>query len=217
MTKKLIAILATLPVATLGAAGFALANDTGNVVVTNVNSAVVVNEVLTFASTGGNSSDGGSGGSAGNGGSVLNSDDGNMGGNGGNGGMGGNGGTVMTGEAMAVTDILNDVNYNETDINRCECDNGDTEGDDVVTNVNGALLGNGVGTLADTGSNSTNGGSGGSAGSGGSVEESDDDNVGGNGGAGNAGGSGGSTTTGPSTAVSQLVNLINTNITRILR
>ncbi len=214
MTKKLIALFATLPVVTLGAAGLALAD--GDVNITNVNTAIVENSATTIANTGGNTAMGGNGGMAGNGGAVLSSDDGNMGGNGGNGGKGGNGGTVITGDAFAGTKFVNQVNTNDTEVNRCAC-NGEEDGDDNVVNVNVGLLGNAAATIADSGSNMTDGGMGGDAGNGGNVEDSDDDNVGGNGGAGNAGGNGGSTTTGMANAWTEIINIVNTNLTRILR
>ncbi len=227
MTKKLIALFATLPVATLGVAGLALAD--GDVTVENYNSAYVYNEVVTVANTGSNTASGGNGGMAGNGGAVLNSSDGNMGGNGGNGGKGGNGGMVMTGNADAGTQIDNIVNTNDTEIDRCAC-NGDEDGNDTVLNVNGygegeewyTYVGNYVGTVADSGYNNTDGGNGGDAGNGGNVEESDDDNAGGAGGnggnGGNAGGGeAGGVTTGYASGWTSITNLINYNLTRILR
>ena len=72
MTKKFIAILATLPVATLGVAGLALAD--GDVIVSNYNDAYVQNVVVAGANTGWNTANGGNGGDAGNGGSDCRGD-----------------------------------------------------------------------------------------------------------------------------------------------
>lgn len=228
MTKKVIALISTLPVAALGVAGIAFADDNGDTFVGNWNSAYVLNAVGTGASTGGNSANGGDGGAAGNGGSVLNSDDGNTGGNGGNGGAGGNGGSVTTGSATAVSSVTNQVNTNDTEINRCACaeEDEDINGDDVVMNFNGwseeyeggVYVGTIVGTGADTGSNNTDGGNGYYENNdGGNVEESGDKNIGGNGGNNGEGGTGGTVKTGDSKADAKLLNFINTNITRILR
>ncbi len=223
MTKKLIAILATLPVATLGAAGLAMAD---MVTVTNYNAAFVANSVTTVANSGGNTANGGTGGSAGAGGSVWGSDnDDNTTGNGGAAGNGGNGGSVTTGVAIATTDIRNDVNRNDTTVDLCGCeeDSNDVEDEEesddvVVTNVNGAFLANGALTGADSGYNMTDGGSAGAGGNGGEVVgEDNDDNTTGTGGSAGAGGNGGIVSTGRADSLTSVVNWVNTNITHIRR
>ena len=224
MTKKFIAILATLPMATFGAAGLALAD--GNVIVANYNVAEVGNVVVAGANSGWNTANGGNGGDAGNGGSVWGSDnDDNVTGMGGAAGNGGNGGSVTTGNAVTMVDILNQVNTNDTDVDLCACaeDENDAEEEDasddvVVTNVNGALLGNAVVMGSDSGWNMTDGGAAGNGGKGGKVAgEDNDDNTTGNGGAAGNGGMGGTVTTGAAGAGSLLTNILNTNITRIRR
>lgn len=190
--------------------------------VSNNNYAEVGNTIYVGASTGDNSSDGGYAGGAGDGGSVISSDDDNMGGNGGNAGNGGNGGGVLTGPATAWATITNDVNYNETHVDDCGClhlhdDDHDHDLDiTTVDNVNTAYVGNYAGVGADTGDNSTDGGStGGGAGDGGHVIDSDDDNTGGNGGNAGNGGHGGQVRTGSSDAGADVINRVNTNITRV--
>ena len=224
MTKKFIAILATLPMATLGMAGLAMAD--GDVIVTNLNKAEVSNVVVAGANSGWNTANGGNGGSAGNGGSVWGSDnDDNVTGNGGAAGNGGNGGSVTTGIAVTDVDILNVVNHNTTDVDLCACeeDENDAEEEDasddvVVTNLNGAGLLNIVGAGADSGWNMTDGGAAGNGGKGGKVAgEDNDDNTTGNGGAAGNGGNGGTVKTGDAGSFNVLTNLINTNITRVRR
>lgn len=182
-----------------------------NVTVINSNDSKVVNEVVTSSNTGGNSANGGAGGDAGAGGSVISSQDDNTGGNGGAGGKGGEGGTVITGDATSGTMITNKVGYNETVINGCHCDLDDI----LVINKNKSKVKNKVTTYSDTGNNTTDGGAGGMGSSGGSVISSGDNNIGGNGGGAGAGGAGGAITTGHSTSLTEIVNRIGKNITRI--
>ena len=224
MTKKFIAILATLPVATLGVAGLALAD--GDVIVSNYNDAYVQNVVVAGANSGWNTANGGNGGDAGNGGSVWGSDnDDNVTGMGGAAGNGGNGGSVTTGDAVTMVDIMNVVNSNDTDVDLCACeeDENDAEEEDasddvVVTNLNGALLGNAVVMGADSGWNMTDGGSAGNGGMGGNVDGDDnDDNTTGNGGVAGNGGNGGTVSTGMAGSGALLTNILNTNITRVRR
>lgn len=74
--------------------------------------------------------DGGMGGTGGDG--AEGGDGGDTGdtGNGGMGGMGGDGGSVTTGDASADVTVLNDVNFNDTDItDECGCDDPSFEED----------------------------------------------------------------------------------------
>ena len=221
--KKITAIFAI--VALLSFASPALAHgghhgSSDDVTVTNHNSASVTNTVNVSASTGGNDANGGTGSAAGNGGDVNHSDDNNTGGNGGNGGNGGEGGVIYTGNAYAMSLIENDVNYNEIEVDvDCDCE-GDVD-DVTVTNHNSASVGNNVDVRARTGHNEANGGDAGcdcvGGGDGGNVNHSEDHNAGGNGGNAGHGGWGGYINTGDAEAGSGIVNLVNTNITRIRR
>jgi hypothetical protein len=202
--------------------------DSVNIItVSNNNSAQVGNMVLAGASTGGNSANGGEGSGAGDGGNVYDSEDGNTGGNGGNGGNGGSGGEIGTGNAVTVVEVINDVNNNDTTIeDGCGCDeedSDDTRNETSVNNHNDAGVLNLVGAGSDTGYNDANGGDAGGcecgqgAGNGGNVNSSDDDNTGGNGGNAGNGGRGGYIATGNAGTGVGILNVINTNITRIRR
>ena len=210
ITSSVLAALVSLSPAAVVLADF------DNVVkVSNDNSAYVKNEVKVKADTGDNSADGGYGSGAGDGGSVSGSgNDDNVTGNGGNGGNGGIGGIVWTGNALAGSSVENKVNTNKTIVNLCDCKD-DTKV--KVSNTNHAKVKNYVYVKADTGDNSADGGdAGGSGGDAGSVSGSDnDDNKTGNGGNGGHGGGDGYITTGHATAVSDIVNRVNKNVTRI--
>ena len=150
--KKVTAIIAT--VAFLASVNVANAwywggwNDDDNTVnINTTNSATVSNTVTTKANTGSNTTVGGSAGNTVSG----------YGNNGGNDATGGDA-DVDTGDATAVSDVLNNVNG--TDINvvgpDCGCE-GDNE---VNVNVrNSATVTNDVYTKANTGYNTTVGGS----------------------------------------------------------
>ena len=223
--KKVIAST-VLPLIGLGLYAVPAMADIENspVTVKNTNTALVVNQVVVSANTGWNVANGGMAGNGGKGGSVKASDHDNVGGDGGNGGDAGMGGTIVTGDAQAAAAISNDVNRNDTEVGNCGCD-GVSSSQDVnlqdsktkVKNDNAAALENGVGVAVDTGNNLTNGGDAGMGGKGGSVKDSDHGNVGGMGGNAGMGGAGGSITTGMSMSVASLVNVLNTNITRIHR
>ncbi len=201
----------------------------------NNNNATIGNTVVVGANTGGNTANGNNGGNGGNGGNVWNSDDDNTGGNGGNGSYGGNGGAIYTGSATAGAVVENDVNSNLAVVNNCGCENRcdpcydpcqdecDScqwrEDGTEVNNYNHATVWNNVVVGANTGGNIANAGRGGDGGHGGDVGQydPDDNNTGGNGGAGGHGGNGGIITTGWSDSYAQVVNVVNTNITRIRR
>src|SRR3989344_3619337 len=191
--KKITAVFAI--VALLSFASPALAHgghygSSDDITVTNHNSASVRNTVNVSASTGGN------------------------------GANGGEGGVIYTGNAYAGSLINNDVNYNETNVDvDCDCE-GDVD-DVTVTNHNSASVNNNVDVRARTGHNEANGGDAGcdcvGGGDGGNVNHSEDHNAGGNGGNAGHGGWGGYINTGDAEAGSGIVNLVNTNITRIRR
>jgi len=226
MIKKIITSSVLLPLLSVGLyATPALAwhwnDDDLTVSVKNDNNATVKNYVDTTASTGGNNATGGSGGAAGDGGDVKWSDDNNTGGNGGNGGNGGDA-TIFTGNATAGTLVANDVNYNKTKItSSCDCEEQDGDVEIKVKNKNQAYVKNDVETKAKTGYNTATGGDSGcecgnGGGDGGDVKGSDDDNDAGDGGdAGNGGDA--YIDTGNALSGTEVVNLVNHNVTRIRR
>mgnify|MGYP001571674968 CR=1 FL=1 len=223
--KKIIAMFAI--VAVLGFTSPASANtwwwsNNSDITVTNTNDAYVKNDVDVSASTGGNDANGGTGSAAGNGGDVNNSDDYNTAGNGGNGGDGGDGGVIFTGDAVALSAIHNDVNYNKTKVTvGCDCEDDSNVDDILVTNNNDARVKNYVDVKAKTGYNDANGGDTGcgceGGGDGGDVNYSEDHNTAGDGGNAGDGGWGGYIDTGNAVSGSNIVNLVNHNITRIRR
>ena len=195
----------------------------GDDTVINDNEAYVGNVVMAGANTGGNDAGGSYGGNGGRGGDIRNSGDDvddSTTGNGGNGGSGDVGGTIYTGNANANAGAINDVNSNDTEINRCgECDVED--GDVVVVNTNRAMVRNGVGAMANTGENGADGSYGGEGGNGGDIDNNDgddvDDSTTGDGGTGGPGGPGALIQTGHANANAGVINVVNRNLTRILR
>lgn len=225
--KKILALVSTLPLATFGFAGVALADDEGQTNVSNHNSAIVINVVRSSSNTGFNLAGGSTGGNGGSAGDINNSGDGveeSSTGDGGMGGDGGIGGTIVTGEATAEADVVNVVNTNDTEVDRrgCACeDDSDVEGDDTVENENESLVGNGVEAEANTGLNLAIGSEGGNGGQGGAINNTGSEDVDeshtGNGGHAGMGGPGGLVQTGYSHSRVGVVNVVGTNITRILR
>lgn len=218
-----------LAVGLYAAPAFAGLDDVGDTKVKNYNTATVGNYLKVKADTGDNHAGGSTGGDGGSGGDIENSGtdqdvDKSSTGNGGNGGSASDGGLITTGSATAWGKIKNVVNKNDTEINRCTC-NGDKdkiEGNDKVKNENTATVGNEGKVKADTGDNHADGSEGGAAGNAGDIEntggEQDvDESHTGSGGAGGAGALGGLVVTGPSDASGEIVNIVNKNITRILR
>lgn len=210
--------------------------------VMNNNAAVVMNSVYTSANTGHNSAQGGNGGQAGDGGNVIDSDDDNTGGNGGNGGNGGEGGQILTGTASATTYLANNVNDITTIVDpACGCDEacpcGKIDRSVRVINAQMAQVMSELKTKANTGGNRADGGHAGqksqvallfsqpvnggyqpaSGGNGGSVIDSDDDNIGGQGGHAGNGGLGGLISTAPAFSFTDVINRVNTIVTRINR
>jgi hypothetical protein len=162
--------------------------------VTNVNFANVTNNVTVGAFTGDNVTVGGDGG---NGGFACKGSA--------NGGAGGsNSGDIITGAAYAEAKVVNKVNTNITKVG-VNCVNCQDTDDVIVKNMNMANVGNGVGVGADTSDNYAVGGNGGKGGFtfGGSA----------NGGAG--GSNSGDITTGGAYAGAKVINVVNTNITRV--
>jgi len=194
----------------------------GDDTVENDNEATVYNEVVALANTGGNGAGGSEGGNGGRGGDIRNNgddvDDSSTG-NGGNGGSGDVGGTIYTGNANANAGVINDVNSNDTEINRCAC-NGTEDGDVVVMNRNRAMVGNGVYAGANTGENGADGSSGGEGGNGGDIDNNGDDvddSTTGSGGTGGSGSLGALIQTGHANSNAGVINVVNRNVTRILR
>ena len=184
-----------------------------DITVDNYNKASVSNTVVTSASTGGNSADGGNAYNSVSGGSVYYSDDDNTAGNGRNKAVGGDGGFIYTGNAIATSLVVNDVNNTTTKIKAdCGC-----KGDITVTNKNKAYVTNAVITDADSGDNTADGGKAKNRVSGGSVEWSSDDNIAGNDGNKAHGGNGGEVWTGNADSLASVVNVVNTTVTRIRR
>lgn len=225
--KKIIAITAVSVVALFAGANSATAYWPGfsgsDVVVTNYNNATVVNNVSADADTGKNDADGGNAQGAGDGGDVNGAGTGNTGGDGGDGGDAGHGGLNWTGNAYADAYVTNTVNSNDTKVvSPCRsCGNGDVN----VHNTNVARIMNNVSADADTGKNDADGGDAQGAGDGGDVNgghsfwfyTSGSDNEAGEGGAGGNGGNGGENVTGHADSYATVVNVINSNVTRIRR
>jgi len=192
----------------------------------NRNCAMVNNMVMTRANTGENMADGSYAGSGGDGGSIRNKkgdvEDSSTGA-GGDGGNAGYGGTVITGEAIAASEVKNLVNSNLAEINRCACAENDENcecSNDRIRNTNRAYLGNAVMTEASSGLNAALGSYAGAGGAGGAIANCGDEvenSTTGAGGAGGAGSDGGIIQTGASSAWSSVINVVNRNLTRILR
>lgn len=211
----------------------------------NDNEAYLENNVSAQANTGGNWSGGSYAGDGGDGGNINNSDEDvrdSRTGRGGNGGSSGVGGTVISGDALAEASVNNRVNWNETDIQACPCEadcceydfDCGCEGDrecgcpllhgpldlNASVNINRARLSNRVMAQANTGENNAEGSEAGEGGDGGNINnqgEDVDNSTTGIGGTGGNSGPGGYVETGRAVSRSNLVNVINTNVTRIHR
>lgn len=218
----------------------------GDSVATNMNEAEVSNRIEVRSGTGKNWAGGSYGGDGGDGGDVRNGGYGPMGvksadngdnsyedcggdvedsatGSGGNGGAASTGGTVMSGNASAFANISNTANVNRTLMDRCacveeeECDCGR----DAALNFNEAGLENEGEIKAYTGENDTDGSYGGSGGQAGDIDNTGSGDVEGSNtgdaGHGNDGGEGGMVQSGSSNSRIDIVNVLNRNITRVLR
>lgn len=170
--------------------------DHGDDYVFNSNDASVRNSVRIKANTGGNFADGSYGGSGGSGGDIeIGAGEGEVEesttGNGGNGGNASTGGTVITGNATATGSLTNMINENDTEIDRCACQedccdeviDGDCRfihGDDtMVMNRNRARMQNDMDVKANTGNNEALGSYAGEGGNGGDIEIGGDNHFGG--------------------------------------
>lgn len=207
--KKLIALATVLSIVGGGASALA----SGNISVTNHNSATVTNSLSVTSSTGYNTSNGAQATNETSGGSVMNSNFDNHAGNGGSTVMGGHGGTIVTGAAVATADISNEINTNQTSIDATNWATNHIK----VKNTNGLDLVN-VGTgAAQSGDNVSNGAKAKSETEGGNVHTSGASNHAGNTGSSVHGGMGGSITTGDAGVGSSVINVLNRNITRIVK
>ena len=194
----------------------------GNDLIMNDNSALVMNRVVARSNTGGNVAGGSYAGDGGDGGAILGNDvEKSSTGNGGAGGDSGIGGTVITGNSISSVDFYNEVNSSRTTINRCACVDenccGD-EGHSMILNRNRAIVMNDVVADADTGLNESEGSYAGSGGDAGTID-SDDINKSstGNGGLGGDSLDGGYIQTGVARSNVTFVNVINRTLTRISR
>ncbi len=191
--KKVIAIssiLAFVLSASSASAFWGGHSRSSDITITTSNSATVSNTVYTSASTGGNSA---------NGGSATNSGKGSA--------TGGNGGVIGTGEAVAGTSVENYVNSNETDVTKnCNC-KGDLS---ISTTNNSTYVTNSVETKAKTGYNSANGGSATNSG----TTHGGWHRHGSGGGSANAG-HGGFISTGNAASATAIINVLNSNVTRV--
>lgn len=194
MVKTILVSSVLVPVMSLGLFAMpALASHShGNTTtITNENDATVKNYVDASANTGGNTANGG------NGGNVSNS---------GTGGNGGWGGTIGTGDATTLVSISNKVNTNVADVNTCGCSGRNTL---TVSNENDAYVKNRVDANSNTGDNTANGADGGSVSGSSHHHHHSSSSTGGN------GGDGGLIGTGNAGTGVEIVNRVNTNITRI--
>ncbi len=209
--------------AMLLAAAPAFANSNGIKVTNNNIGTLVTNEVSVGSNTGYNWVSGGNGGDGGDTGKATAKWGGSAtSGSAGDGGSSDNWGTIFTGNAVSGSVITNVVNSNDTDIkDSCGCDEEQGPAGKIkVKNENiETWVGNGVWAASDTGYNGVSGGNGGLGGSTGKAKAVGDDSVAKSG----SGGNGGSSTnwgwieTGNATSISEIANVVNTNITRIKR
>lgn len=164
-------------------------------------------------------------------------------GDGGAGGNAGTGGTVITGNANAYSNLTNDINSNDTEVDRCACDeDGEPLSEDSIEDLaedapeyflhnddvtvrsrNRAMLANSLYTKANTGKNDALGSYAGEGGSGGDIalgdgdeNEVDESNTG-MGGIGGDSGEGGLVQSGEAYSETTVVNTVNRNLTRIRR
>jgi hypothetical protein len=207
--KKFIAV-ATV-VSLLGGAVSVFA--AGDVNVNNNNSATLTNSVQVYSSSGSNTANGGYAKGNTEGGNVNHSNFNNLAGNGGSTVMGGDGGTIVTGGAVATVDILNKINTNKTDVNATNWAVNAIK----VHNTNGLSLTNAGITESRSGINDANGKSAYQSTEGGNLDNAGATNTAGNAGSNVRGGNGGRITTGNAVSAASVVNVLNRNITRIVK
>src|SRR3989338_905285 len=157
--KKVIAVIAAVAMFAVASPALAWHWSSSDIDVEVKNSGTtVLNGVSTGAYTGGNTANGGSASTkVKNSGNINgNKDDYNTTGGGLVDSDGGNGGTITTGNAWAKSSVSNDVNSTDIKVKTpCGC-KGDV---DVHVKNKNTTVGNEVGTVSDTGLNSTEGGS----------------------------------------------------------
>lgn len=216
-------------------------NTSASVMVNVQNHADVSNSVSASASTGHNDATGGNGNAGGEGGEANGGHNGDsVAGDGGNGGHGAVGGTVMSGDATAFASAMNSINESKTTVEMPKVNTSESarayridrtkKSKSVdVTVDNSASLHNTVSSDADTTHNVADGGNGGKAGNGGDANAArrsfwafwDDSDMtmtmGGNGGHGGHGAMGGEVMSGEAISGSEVVNVLNHSITRVIR
>lgn len=221
MIKKSIAvgsvIMLALTLTASPASAFWFNSD--DVTVSNNNSAYVKNVVETEADSGDNYAGGSTGGQGGQGGSVQGVSNDNNDAQGGSGGNGGIGGTVLTGNASATSDVSNMVNRNDTRVSSCGCEGNSFSGsgDVSIRNRNRVAVKNYIETEAETGDNKAKGSQGGNGGNAGYVGGFGNDGNEVDGGSGGDSSDGGYISTGSASARTEVLNVVNKNITRVRR
>lgn len=223
MKKVLVGLISVATIALLAMpalAGSPRHRDSGSdIKVENDNYANVNNTLYVEAYTGPNEANGDDGGNGGGTGSAMASGyfSDAVSGDGGNGGAGGDGGSVTSGAATANGTLVNVANTNYTKI-KASCRRGCTGDIKVENDDNEAFVVNYGRVVADTGLNEAKGDDGGNGGGTGSADASwGGAAASGDGGNGGSGGDGGTIRSGSSAANGTLVNVVNTNITRIRR
>jgi hypothetical protein len=207
--KKLLALATAISL--IGGAASALAS--GDIHVSNHNAAGITNSLNVAASTGSNTSNGAQANNSTSGGNVTNSNYDNHAGNGGSTVMGGAGGSISTGSAVATADVSNEINVNRTHINATNWATNNI----AVGNSNHLDLINVGGVAGMSGDNVSNGSKAKSTTTGGDVTTSGASNHAGNTGSNVAGGMGGHISTGNAGSAASVVNVINRNVTRIVK
>lgn len=192
-----------------------------DITVSNHSFAFVHNTTSSGANTGGNSAGGSTGGNGGAGGSITNRGDDvrdSSTGNGGAGGNAGSGGVVQTGNATSAASTVNVIGSSITRINGCACG---LSGDVTVRNSSFSGVHNATAAGANTGINSSSESRGGNAGAGGNISNGPGEGSSvstsstGRGGSGGTGGPGGLVLTGHASALSNTMNIVGRNVTRI--
>jgi hypothetical protein len=143
-------------------------SNSSQIIVSTENNALVMNEVMTVANTGRNDIEGGNTGRGGNGGDATGNN--TNAGHGGTSGSSNTEGAIVTGHALAISTVHNDVNNSRAEVTvDCDCVSrtGKNTSEITVWTGNNAAVGNAVGTFAETGDNDIEGGTTGHAGNGG--------------------------------------------------
>lgn len=205
--KKIVAIatIAAFALSSASASAFFWGkSSSSDINVSTSNSASVSNTVSSSANTGNNSAYGGD---------ASNNVSGKNGLNGMNEANGGQGGVIATGDAAALSSIANQVNTNKTVVDKdCGC-----KGDVDVKTTSSASVANSVNTISNTGNNVVVGGDASNSVEGGSYSwyKKHSKSSSKNGGNTANGGMGGTIVTGAALAGTEVVNVVNTNVTRV--